>query len=502
MGNPETPAGGGDRNILDTPRAGPAAIRGGGLRIAGYLVGVLLSVGSAALLFRHLGVTDGGRYVTVLSLVALFGGLTDAGLAGIAVRELVRTEGTKRREFVRSLLGLRIVLSVLAVAGATAFAAAVGYPSAMVAGTALVGLGLLLSGVQVALGTSLMASLRFGWVTLLDLWRQVVLVALIVVLVLAGAGLLPFFAVPVAASLAALVPTALLVRGDIPLSASFRVPAWMGLLREVLPYALATAVTAVYFRVAIILVSLINSSEQTGYFGASFRIVEVVIGIPQLAIGAAFPIFARTADRDPERFAYGVQRVLDVSILLGGLVMVGLLVGAPAAIDIVAGPDFGPAASVLRIQSIGLFASFVAAVWMYVLLSLARYRAILMLNLVTLLINVVLTVVLASVAEARGAAVATVVGEATLAVAAGFVVYRSGLIPISLRVLPRVALAAAPPAALALVSDGPAFLLALVAAVAYIVLVWVLGAVPPELRDEFRGLGARLTRAWGAPKSG
>jgi len=60
--------------VLDTPDAGPAAIRGAGLRVVSYGAGTLLSVGSAALLFRHLGVSDSGRYVTVLSLVTIVAG--------------------------------------------------------------------------------------------------------------------------------------------------------------------------------------------------------------------------------------------------------------------------------------------------------------------------------------------------------------------------------------------------------------------------------------------
>src|SRR5690349_17272164 len=56
---------------------GSAAARGGALRAGGFLLGQLLTVGAVALLFRHLGVDDTGRYVTVLSLVAIVQGLTD-----------------------------------------------------------------------------------------------------------------------------------------------------------------------------------------------------------------------------------------------------------------------------------------------------------------------------------------------------------------------------------------------------------------------------------------
>ena len=42
-------------DLLDTPDAGPAAIRGGAVRIVGYLAGVAVSVFASALLLRHLG---------------------------------------------------------------------------------------------------------------------------------------------------------------------------------------------------------------------------------------------------------------------------------------------------------------------------------------------------------------------------------------------------------------------------------------------------------------
>lgn len=61
------------------------------LRVGGHLVGAAFSVVPAALLLRHLGVRDAGRYVTVTTLVGLFGGLIEAGLSSIAVRELSAT---------------------------------------------------------------------------------------------------------------------------------------------------------------------------------------------------------------------------------------------------------------------------------------------------------------------------------------------------------------------------------------------------------------------------
>ena len=48
--------------LIDTPEAGPAVIRGGVLRTASFVAGLALSTFSAPLIVRHLGEAEYGRY--------------------------------------------------------------------------------------------------------------------------------------------------------------------------------------------------------------------------------------------------------------------------------------------------------------------------------------------------------------------------------------------------------------------------------------------------------
>jgi len=63
-----------DFDVLATSGAGPAAVRGGALRVMSYGVGALISAGGAAVLFHQLGLYNAGRYVIVQSVVAVVGG--------------------------------------------------------------------------------------------------------------------------------------------------------------------------------------------------------------------------------------------------------------------------------------------------------------------------------------------------------------------------------------------------------------------------------------------
>jgi len=480
----DTPVIGHGEDVLAAGEAGAATVRGAVLRVGGYVFGVAISVISAALLFRHLGVADGGRYVTIVSIVALFGGLTEAGLASIAVREMAAGSG---RALLADIVGLRIFLSVAAALGAVAFTAAAGYGSRLVVGAAVASAGMVIYSVQVTWSSVLTARLRFGWVAALDLIRQVMTVCGILVLVLAGAGVVPFLAVALPAALVTIVPTGLLIRRQIGLLPSFDRSVWRGLLHDVLPYAAATAVGAVYFRVSLVLVSLLTSEQETGYFSASFRVVEVLFGVPVLAVSTAFPIFARAANDDPVRLLFAVQRVADVTAILAAMVVVGVVVGAPGIIEILAGPDFAPAADVLRVQSLGLLGAFLAAVWGFALLSRGRHRTLLYLTCGPLVVNAGLTATLAPSYGAQGGAIATAVGELVLA-AAGAVALSRELRPTGIRPggIVRALAAAVPCTALALVPGVPTIPLAVAAIAAYLVLLWAIGGLPKDLLADLR----------------
>ncbi|MEN3282316.1 MAG: hypothetical protein V7607_3456 [Solirubrobacteraceae bacterium] len=479
-------------DLLDSAEAGSTAVRGGAVRVAGYGVGVLLSLGSAGLLLRHLGVENSGRYYVVASLAALAGQFAEAGLTAIGMREWAVRPDDERRRFLADLLGLRIVLTVLAIAGATAFAAIAGYRPAMIAGTALVGLSLLLLQIQLTYAVPLMAGLRLGWVTVAELLRQIGTVALVVLFVALGAGLLPFYAATIPPVFLALGVTCALVRGRLRFTPSFHAERWLGVLRETLPFALATAVAAVYLRVAIIIVSLVSSDRQLGYFSVSFRVVEVLVLVPQLVVSAAFPIFARAARDDHDRLGYGLGRMFDACLALGLALALTLAAAAPFLIRLIAGGDFEPAAPVLRIQGLTLVAAFTTAVWSYALLSLRRHREILLVNLVALVTCTALTLVLADRHGARGAALATTIAEVLLTILL-FVALRRSAQSVRVRIdyAPRIVAAAACAAATILI-PGPGSLARLVITLAtYGIALLAFRAVPPELRAAAVGLRSR-----------
>lgn len=478
-------------DVLDSGAAGGAAIRGSAMRASGYTAAMLLSLASLPLVTRHLGVAGFGQYVLVLSVVAIVSGLTEAGLTSIGIREYAVRKGADRAAVMRNLLGFRIALTLVGVAAATGFAALVGYDDALVLGTLVAGIGLLVQVVQIFYSIPLQASLRLGWVTVVEIVRQGTTVALLILLVLAGAGLVPLLAAGIPAGLIALALTLWLARGTVPVLPALDPGRLLPLMRDSAAYAAATAINVLYFRVTIVLMSLIAVELETGYFATSYRVVEVLLSVPALLVAATFPVVARAARDDPERFRYVARRIFEVTVILGVGAGLALALGAGVAIQVVAGEQAEPSVSVLRIQALALIPAFVTMGAGFPLLALRRHMELLVPNVLALAAAATLTLVLVPPYGARGAAVATVAAETVLAVALVVLLARARRdLRLPLGILPAVAVAAGLAALVVLVPQLPELARVAIAVLVYFGVLRAAGRIPPEIGAALRGRDA------------
>lgn len=477
--------------VLDTTQAGPQVIRGGALRVGGYAAGVLISVVSAALLIRHLGAADFGRYITVISLVAIVGALAEAGMTNIGIREYATREGDERDGLVRNLTGIRLAVTLGGALAAVGFGLLAGYDEVMVAGTAVGGLGLVFIILQQTWSVPLSAGLRLGRLSALELVRHLATLALTVALVAAGAALFPFLVVPAAAAAAVLLATVPMVRRHVSLRPAFDRERWRRLAELALPFAAAAAVGTIYVQIVVILMSLLESERETGIFGAAFRVFLVIGGIPGLLASSAFPVLSRAARDDRVRLSYALQRTFEVTLILGAWLALCTVLAAGFAIDVVAGPGFEESAGVLRIQGVALMASFLLASWGFGLAALHRHRALVVTNAIALATTTGLALVLIPAAGAEGGAIAGLAGE--LALTLGYGIALMGPSPelrASPAIVPKVALATGL-AALAALLGLPELAAAAIASCVYLAVLLATRAIPRELYEALPGRRGR-----------
>ncbi|HEV7938785.1 MAG TPA: polysaccharide biosynthesis C-terminal domain-containing protein [Solirubrobacteraceae bacterium] len=402
-------------DILDTSAAGASVIRGSVQRLVGYGLGSLATVASSAVVIRHLGVIDTGHFLTVTALVTIVATVSDLGLTGFAVREYSMGTRLHGRQLLRNLLGIRIVLATAGLFVAVLFGLLVGYPAVMVIGTMIAGLGTIALVIQDGVSIPLQVGLRFGWVAGLQLAIQVGVAIEAVLLVLAGSGLLPFFALQLPVVIPVLVVTMVVGGHDSRLVPSIEPDQWRQMVWRILPFSGAVVLSVVYFQIAQVMVSLLSSSTQTGYFGVSFRVLVSFTTLPPLLVSTALPLLSRAARNDADRFDYAGRRLVETMVLAGCGLALTLFLGAAFAIRVVGGSGFEQSVEVLRILAVALLGTFVIGARGYLLLTLDRLRAMLVCNAVALGVVLACGIPLIGAYGAKGAAISMVAAELTLA---------------------------------------------------------------------------------------
>ena len=245
------------------------------MRGLGYGVGTLLAAGTSVFLLRHLGRDYFGRYASVAALLGVVSGISDAGLTAVGARELALARSDDRARLLGNLVTLRLVITPIGVLAAALFAL-VAYDRTMFWGTLLGGFGVLLVNTQATMMMPLSVELRLFAVTAFEVVKSALTFVVVVVLVAFGSSLLPFFGaqIPVGLVVVALTPLVVPVRRGLLPALDRRVA--RSLLREALPLAIALTMNVVYFRVLMIMTSLLSSKSATWLFATSFQVFAVL----------------------------------------------------------------------------------------------------------------------------------------------------------------------------------------------------------------------------------
>jgi O-antigen/teichoic acid export membrane protein len=481
-------------DVLASREAGGLIIRGSALRLGSSAAGIALGVITASLLLRHLGVDESGRYVTVTSLVAIATTIADAGLNVTGSRDLALAPPNRRRELIGNLLGLRLMIAPVGLVAVVGFAAAVGYPERMVVGTLLAGAGMFVVAALDALLLPLIVDLRNGRLAAMDLVKQVVSVTCVALLVAAGAKLTPFFAVQIVIAAAAVAAAPVLAGRGVFVAPRFDRGVQRALIYGALPVAAAFVLGQIYFRVVMLVMSLVSTPYQTGLFGGSLRATESLAMAAVMIAGIALPLLTAAGRDDHERMRYALQRLSDVAVIIGVGVILVTARAAPWVMSVIGGHQFRAAGAVLRIQVAALMFIGLSQIWGAALIALHRQRELIITNAAALIGVAIFAAILVPAFGAQGGAVSTVVGDGLLAALVLWRLYRStDRVRLHAGLLWKLAVATAVAVVPLLITGVPDVVAAALSGVLYLGVGQAIGLLPKELPEAF----SRRRRAHG-----
>jgi O-antigen/teichoic acid export membrane protein len=263
------------------------------------------------------------------------------------------------------------------------------------------------------------------------------------------------------------------------------------LLKDAAPLGGAMIVHNLYWRIDIVLLSVMATSTQVALYGISYKFVDALVVLPVFITVTLLPEFARTASDQRERFHSIVGK--SVSIMqVGTLGMAVLFVAfAKEIVDVVGGSSFDGAATVLQILMIGVGLTYLGSTFAQALFAAEKQKQLLRIALILLPLNVGINAALIPLWGAKGAAAAFSATELIHFTALLVLYHRVATIPRPERGV-QVLLAAGLMAAAALLfptgSASPAVGLVaggIVSVCVYVAALYAFHAMPRELHTHF-----------------
>jgi O-antigen/teichoic acid export membrane protein len=463
------------------PAAGASVVRRVAWNTAAQALGkaAVLAIGalSVAVTTRYLGASGYGQLALALALVQMFGLLADLGLLTVVVREISRDPAQTER-LVANTLTLRLALSVVVIALCGLVGLALPYTPQVQVAILIAGVPLMLGLANTALIAVLQARLRMDRAAISDVAGRLAAFAALIAAVELDLGFYVVVATGAVGALVALVVTWLLVRRLIVVRMAADRAVWRRLLKAALPVGGALAVTEIYFRADTLIVSLLRPYEEVGFYALAYRVVELLGVLPAIVMTSVFPLLSRYLVESRELALRTVDGAADLFVALGVPLAAGGLVVAPELVRLIAGEDFAPAATPLRILLFAGALAFVSGLFGLALIAGGHQTSALRLALAGLAFNVPLNFALVPSLGIDAAAGVAVASELLLVIGGLVLVRRELGVTPRFRLLWRSLLASSAMAGvLVAVGDWSLALLVPLGVVVYVAGLWALGGI-------------------------
>lgn len=448
----------------------------------GKIITTLLGIVAFGMMTRYLDTAGYGAYTTITSFLQFFGIIADCGLSLMAIQMMAEVGRDSKKSF-QTAFTLRLVIVSACALLAPLIALAFPYPWIIKVGIAAMTLSFVLSSLIQMMRVIFQVHLRMDIALLADVVSYVVLVAGIAAAIGLNTGLFGIIFVITLNNIVQLLILALPAKRFTPLTLGIDWIIAREMVRRSWPIALSIVFNLMYLRTDTIILSLVQSQEVVGLYGAAYRVIDVLASLPSMFMGVALAAFSRSySSQDHASFARYFQKSFDFIALMALPLVVATQFLARDALVFVSGAAFEEAGAILQILIIGCGALFFGTLFGYLINVVHAQRTMLWAYGTTALVCVIGYAIVIPRFSYWGAAWITVFSEALVACLGAYVFWRVTHIRPRLESLVKAGIASGVMAlVLTLLAGYPLIVTSIASLLAYCIALYLLGGTPRDL---------------------
>jgi O-antigen/teichoic acid export membrane protein len=389
-----------------------------GIVIIGDIIFRLVSLVVMIYLARYLGTDGFGKYSFVFAYLAFFGVITELGLQTILVRDMSR-DLSNAPKLIGNAYIIKLILTIFAVVLSVIVITLISHPTDTTTYIYIAAFTLLFMSFSDLYATIFQANLRMEYNIIAKLAFKFLSAALILWIIFSHGTLMQVIIALVFSEMVKTLLSYLFSRKFVRPRFEIDFGLWKYLFKEALPVALSSIIWVIYYRIDVVMLSMMIGYAEVGLYSAAYKLAEPFSLIPLALMVSLFPIMSTSFKTSEEGLVKSYRLSFKYLLIITLPIAMGVSILSDKFIFLIYGAEFSGSAIALKILIWGLVFSSGTTIFWNVLVSTGKQKLGTYITALSAFGNIALNFILIPLMGYVGASIASVI-TASLAFIIGF----------------------------------------------------------------------------------
>lgn len=379
--------------------------------MASEVINKILSLILSIALARYLGDSGFGQFSFIVTMMMLFQVLADFGLEGLTIREIAKNI-EKTQIYLRNVLALRFGIGLISFILLVIMINLMHKPTIIVYSVYLAGISIIFYSIANTFNAVFNAHERLDLKALLSILTRILVFGLTIWAILLRQSLIVLALIILISELFRAILSFLVCTKKIA-TLQFKLDLLLckKLLSTSVPFALISIIALVYFKIDIIMLSLMKGDKIVGWYSAAYNLLAALLFITDAYALSIFPVMSRSADSSQKLLEFTWQRSVKYLLIVSLPIAMGTSILADRIILLFYPASFSASIIALKILIWTLPWIFVNAINMRVLYATDRQKEAMVVALLSMLLNILFNLILIPKLSYIGASLSTFLVE-------------------------------------------------------------------------------------------
>jgi len=373
---------------------------------------------------KYLGSSKYGELYLAISIAMMFQVIIEFGGQYHITKEVSRSQESAPYILVNSAV-TRIFLWALAILLMFEFSKLAGYALPVIILILILGTAKLWEGINSLLRNCYQGFELMEYPSIGSVAERAFLMITAIIALLAGAGDIIIAILMAASTFINFIISARFAKKIISFLPKIEFDKAKALLKQGVPYFMWSIFATIYYRIDVIMLSIMTTYSVVGWYGAAYRLFDVLMFFPYIFSQALFPVLSKIAESTKEKLTRAVQKSIDLTLFVGFPIAIILYSFSSPITNLLFGlKEYQHSVEILKIFSIGLLLVYIDFILGSTVLATDKHKFWSIIAGIAILVNMGLNYFFIPYSQIKfgnggiGAAVATILTELFIMVSA------------------------------------------------------------------------------------